>query len=222
MTEVLTRGFVPELEVRAASKGGDGRTIEGIAVPYGRKQRIPFEGITETFARGAFNHQLNAAHRVRLGREHPSIGGSVIGKAVELRDDAAGLWGAWRVSNTEAGNETLELVKDGVLDELSIGFRERQNRTLEDGTIERVRADLLEVSVVFLGAYGRGAVVTGVRAQLLDQLCPACAEKLRAAGDAAGTVRRGHPPAEHPHRDEVAQLLARMSPLPAVPEVPRG
>lgn len=163
MTEILTRAFVPELEVRSSGKGGDGRTIEGLAVPYGQAQRIDFD-LTEQFARGAFNHQLRAPNRVKLGREHPLMGGSVIGKAIELRDDAAGLWGAWRVSATPAGDETLTLVRDGVLDELSVAFRERQNRTLDDGTVERVKADLFEVSVVLMGAYGRGAVVTGVRA----------------------------------------------------------
>ncbi|MEU7817065.1 HK97 family phage prohead protease [Pseudonocardia sp. NPDC049154] len=161
MTEII-RAFTPELEIRSAAKGGDGRTIEGIIVPYGRKQRIDSQ-LVEQFARGAFNHQLNAPHRVRFGREHISLGGTLIGRAVELRDDSAGAWGAFRVSRTPAGDETLELVKDGVLDELSVGFRERQNRRLSDGTIERVKADLVETSVVFAGAYGRGAVISAVR-----------------------------------------------------------
>lgn len=164
-TEQLRRQFVvPDLQVRAASKGGDGRVIEGIAVPYGVKQRI-HAYLDETFARGAFDHQLRAAHRVRFARDHYRL----IGKAVELREDAAGLWGAWRVSATEAGDETLTLVRDGVLTELSVGFRERQNRRLDDGTIpgykhiERVTADLVEVSVVFEGAYGEAATIAGVR-----------------------------------------------------------
>lgn len=162
MTADLIRSFTPELEIRSAAKGGDGRTVEGIAVPYGRPQRID-SSLTEQFAPGAFAHQLRAPNRVRFTREHMSYGGALIGKAIELRDDAAGLWGAWRVSDTPAGNETLTLLADGVLDELSIGFRERQNRRLPDGTIERTKADLIEVSVVLAGAYGRGALVSAVR-----------------------------------------------------------
>lgn len=161
MTEII-RSFTPELEIRSAAKGGDGRTVEGIAVPYGRRQVITPD-LTEQFARSAFNHQLNAPHRVRFSREHLAYGGALIGKAVELRDDAAGLWGAWRVSATEAGDETLTLVEDGVLDELSVGFQERQNRRESDGTITRVKANLVEVSVVLQGAYGRGATVSAVR-----------------------------------------------------------
>lgn len=162
MNETIIRGFVPELEIRSTANGGDGRTVEGIAVPYGRKQRID-ASLVEQFARGAFNHQLNAPHRVKFSREHLTAGGTLIGKAIELRDDAAGLWGAWRVSATPTGDETIELVRDGVLDELSIGFRIRQDRRLADGTIERVKADLMEVAVVLQGAYGQGALVSAVR-----------------------------------------------------------
>lgn len=180
----LIRTFAPDLEIRAAAQGGDGRTVVGIAVPYGRAQRID-STLVEQFARGAFNHQLSAPNRVRFSREHMSFGGALIGRAIELRDDAAGLWGAWRVSATPAGEETLTLVADGVLDELSVGFRERQNRRLPDGTIERVRADLVEVSVVLSGAYGRGALVEAVRAQMDEGVttcsCGATVPRLDAA-----------------------------------------
>lgn len=181
MTELI-RAFRPELEIRAASKGGDGRTVEGLAVPYGTPQRID-STLVEQFARGAFNHVISAPHRVKFSREHLSYGGALIGKAIELRDDAAGLWGAWRVSATPVGEETLELLRDGVLDELSVGFRTRQDRRLADGTIERVKADLLEVAVVLQGAYGRGALVSAVRrAQDQDEAATcSCSGATRAA-----------------------------------------
>lgn len=189
MAETFLRSFTPELEVRAASSGGDGRTIEGLAVPYGQRQQITPD-LTEQFARGAFNHQLRAPNRVVFARDHLMLGGTLIGRAVELRDDAAGLWGAWRVSRTPAGDETLELVKDGVLDELSVGFRERQNRRESDGTITRVKADLFEVSVVLQGAYGRGATVAAVRELAADEAaaqCPTCAAT-RARAERAAAI----------------------------------
>lgn len=180
----IIRGFAPELEIRSTAKGGDGRTIEGIAVPYNQKQRIDAQ-LTEQFVRHAFDHQLNAPHRVRFSREHMDYGGTLIGRAVELRDDAAGLWGAWRVSATPAGDETLTLVEDGVLDELSIGFRERQNRREKDGTVTRVKADIVETSLVLAGAYGRGALVSAVReladrAEVVEATCT-CGAANRAA-----------------------------------------
>ncbi|OXM73082.1 MULTISPECIES: HK97 family phage prohead protease [Amycolatopsis] len=160
--ETFTRQWMPDLEVRSAAKGGDGRTVCGIAVPYGRPQPIDSR-LTEQFARGAFAAQIRAAHRVPFMRDHGPHGGSLIGRATELRDDAAGLYTEFRVSRTEKGDETLELIKDGALSELSVGFREGQNRKLPGGVIERVSATLTEVAIVMAGAYGEAATVTAVR-----------------------------------------------------------
>ena len=159
MSETLTRSFgTPDLEVRSAEQ----RIISGIAVPYGVHQRIN-PRLTECFARGAFNRQLDAAHRVKVAREHLSLGGSLIGRVVELRDDAKGLYAEMRISETPLGDETLELVRDGALTDLSIGFLERQNRKLAGGVIERTTAHLAEIAIVLQGAYGEGAMVSGVR-----------------------------------------------------------
>jgi HK97 family phage prohead protease len=154
--EVMTRQWLPDLEVRSS---GDGRTICGIAVPYEQPQYIDSR-LTEQFARGAFNAQLRAAHRIPFMRDHGPLG-----VAKTLRDDAAGLYGEWRVSRTPLGDETLELVKDGALSELSIGFQEGQNRTVRGGVIERATATLTEVAIVMAGAYGPAAAVASVRAQ---------------------------------------------------------
>lgn len=160
MADTLYRGFAqPDLEVRSA---GDGRTIYGIAVPWNAPQRID-DQLTEQFARGAFNHQLRAANRVWFAREHVKMGGQLIGATQVLRDDASGLYVEMRASKTPLGDETLELVRDGALSQLSIMFLPRQNRRLPGGVTERVTADLREVAVVLEGAYGELAAAAGVR-----------------------------------------------------------
>lgn len=159
MSEMLYRSFNPDLQVRAR---GDGRTIFGIAVPWNAPTRID-DNLVEQFERGAFNHQLRDASRVRFAREHVLLGGTLIGAASMMRDDAAGLYVELRASKTPVGDETLELVKDGALDQLSIMFRERQNRRLAGGITARVKADLAEVAVVMAGAYGDLATAVGVR-----------------------------------------------------------
>ena len=45
-----------------------------------------------------------------------------IGMPVEMREDAKGLWVKGRVSKTVLGDEALELIRDGVVDRMSIGF----------------------------------------------------------------------------------------------------
>jgi len=171
MTETHYRSFHPDLQVRSS---GDGRTIFGIAVPYNAPTRIDDMVGVEQFARGAFNHQLRQASRVKFAREHMLLGGTLIGAASMMRDDAAGLYVELRASRTPVGDETLELVKDGALNQLSVMFRERQNRRLAGGITERVKADLHEVAVVMEGAYGELATAVGVRSRQL----PVAAEDL--------------------------------------------
>jgi uncharacterized protein len=159
MTEMLYRSYAPELQVRSV---GDGRTIFGTVVPYNAPARID-DNLVEQFTRGAFSHQLNAPQRVKLAREHVLLGGRVIGAGSLMRDESRGLYMELRVSKTPVGDETLELVRDGALDQLSIMFADRKSRQLAGGITERVRADLYEVAVVLQGAYGELASVAGVR-----------------------------------------------------------
>jgi HK97 family phage prohead protease len=188
MSDMLYRSFAPDLEVRS---GGDGRTVHGIAVPYNAPQRINGE-LTEQFARGAFNHQLRAANRVRFAREHVDLGGVLIGAAKTMRDDAAGLYVELRASKTPEGDATLELIKDGALPHLSVGYREGRNRRVPGtNTVERVVAHLFEIAATMEGAFGDLAPIGGVRDASGTQLdghavgvefCPECTHCTTPAG----------------------------------------
>lgn len=197
---MLYRSFPPDLEVRS---GGDGRTVHGIAVPWGAAQRIDGT-LVEQFARGAFNHQLRAANRIRFAREHVDLGGTLIGAMRMMRDDTAGLYVELRASKTPIGDETLELIRDGALPHLSIGFRERRNRRVPGSQIvERVAADLFEVAATMEGAFGDLAAVGGVRdisgAEMHGhsvgvEFCPECTHCNTPAGlDAARLILAGLP-----------------------------
>jgi HK97 family phage prohead protease len=191
MSESLFRSFAPDLQVRS---GGDGRTIYGIAVPWNAPTRID-DSLVEQFARGAFSHQMAKPSRVKFAREHVLLGGELIGAASAMRDDASGLYVELRAARTPTGDATLELVKDGALDQLSIMFRERQNRRLAGGVTERVKADLAEVAVVMQGAYGDLATAVGVRSAQL----PAAATDLdlRAAAEEFLVVSGLPEPTDH-------------------------
>ena len=155
---IETRAYELDLEVRAE---GDGRTVCGICVPYNREQRI-HPGLTEVFVRGAFDAVTRAAHRVKLLQGHDSQA-LPLGRAHVLREDDAGLYGEFRVSKTDRGDQILELVRDGVLTNLSVGFVPLKDRRRENGVVERVKAHLAEVSLVTFGAYGEAATVSAVR-----------------------------------------------------------
>lgn len=158
MNPIETRAYETDLEVRAA---GDGRTICGVCIPYDVEQRI-HANLVEVFRRGAFANVARAAHRVKLlvGHDAQAL---PIGRATLLREDERGLYGEFQVSKTTRGNEILELVKDGSLTELSIGFQPLKDKRRGDGVVERIAAHLAEVSLVTFGAYGPAASVVGVR-----------------------------------------------------------
>lgn len=155
---IETRAYGTDLEVRGT---GDGRTICGICVPYDVEQRIHPQ-LTEVFRKGAFANVAPNAHRVKLlvGHDAQAL---PIGRASLLREDAAGLYGEFRVSKGQRGDDILELVRDGALTELSIGFQPLKDKRRQDGVVERIAAHLAEVSLVTFGAYGHSASVVGVR-----------------------------------------------------------
>lgn len=158
MTTLLIRTFTAALEVRA---DGDGRTLAGTIVPYGTETRIG--GYTESFAPGAFQGADPAELPLMATHERENL---PIGRAAELRDEAAGWWGAFRVSETRLGDEVLTLVRDGALSGLSIGFIPITDRWSRDRTrVERVRAQAHHVAVVAFPAYD-GARIEAVRAAL--------------------------------------------------------
>lgn len=201
-TDLLTRTFAAELDVRASGAGGDGRTVFGIAVPYNVPQFI-YDGLTEEFVRGAFSHQAGIQRsRVRLAREHVQLGGALIGNVRKLEETDEGLRFEARVSRTVAGDETLELVKDGALAQVSIGFRERPGGSVRtaNNVIQRTAADLFEVALVMEGAYGEQAELAGVRSIVprvaAQHGCTCCAElaQLRSAEQVIDLSRFTLPP----------------------------
>lgn len=156
-----------DIELRAVD--GVKREFEGIAVPWDRE--IDVDGWAyEVWRSGAFDHQLRAANRIKVGDGHIPLGGNLIGALRELRNDAKGLYVRGKVTEgVRAGDEAIALMGDKALDELSIGFyrvpggdivtRKPDGRPLYDMR----KANLFEVALVPFGAYGRDARVTGMR-----------------------------------------------------------
>lgn len=159
---VLYRSFsVADLEVRSTSEG---RTICGLCVPYNTQTEIAdYSGpYLESFRSGSFARSIQqrgakvpllAAHN---GRTMP------LGRASLLVERDAGLYGEFAVSKTVAGDEALELARDGAVS-FSIGFTPVKDKWQGTERVERVEACLREVSLCALPAYP-DAVVTGVRA----------------------------------------------------------
>lgn len=160
-------GEFVDLELRA---DGDGRTFEGIAVPW--EVETDLDGyVHEIWTSGAFNHQLRAANRVSAAYGHIPLGGSLIGSMRELKNDTKGLYVRGHISDVPDGNTALTLMTDKALRELSIGFYrvamgDVTSRRPDGGILVRMnKANLFEVAIVPQGQYGNQAAVSGLREQ---------------------------------------------------------
>lgn len=152
------RTFDHALEMRSLSQ----RLVCGRLVPFGVDVRIS-DTLTERFERGAFNHQLKAAHRVAFHYLHSNNpGGLPIGRGHLLRDEEQGLWGEFKVVDSPLGSHYLEMAREGMLRQWSIGFIPEKERA-DGSTVVYTRANLFELALVPEGAYGELASVAAVR-----------------------------------------------------------
>ena len=158
------------LEIRLADTP-DGRTVEGIAVPYGEVTTLTPLG-AERFRYGSMTKTLNdwatAKRRIPVLRGHDP--NTPIGKVVEWADEPDGLHVTARLADTRHGRDAAEEVTAGILDGFSIGFRSIQAHMVA-GIREIREAAWHELSVVALPAY-TGAQVLAHRAATSPALPP--------------------------------------------------
>jgi HK97 family phage prohead protease len=138
----------------------DGRTLAGLAVPYGIEVQIG--RYRERFVRGAFADARPEDVPLMAVHDHETL---PIGRAISLTETQAGLEAELRVSQTQRGDEVLALVKDGAATGLSVGFVPVEDRWNQDRTIvERIKARLVELSITAFPAYA-GARILAVRTE---------------------------------------------------------
>ncbi|RYQ16983.1 HK97 family phage prohead protease [Bifidobacterium pseudolongum] len=138
------------------TQDGDGLTLTGIAVPFGRELDM-WPGTAEVID----DDCDFGARDVKLAREH----GALIGRVTEQKREADGLHITARIADTAQGREVADLVRAGVYDAFSIGFKPVENsvENRDDRTIVHRRAvELFEVSVTGIPAYV-DAKITGQR-----------------------------------------------------------
>lgn len=141
-----------DAELTEFAVDADARTIEGLALPYG-KTASKF-GQAFRFERGAL--RWTDPGRVKLLRDHDSR--QAIGRAVSLTDSHAGLKVRFKVARGAAGDEALHLAEDGVLDGMSVGVDfDLSADTVPDpktkGAVLVRRADLREISLTAVPAF---------------------------------------------------------------------
>lgn len=162
MTE--STSVIYPFNVRSVST--DERIVAGIAVPWNETSYLTPDPKGERFLPGSLTRTIKArGDRLKLfrgGREHQHDG--AIARPIELDPrHPDGLYAAWRIGKTPAGDAALAEVAEGLLDAFSVGFRAVRTGRGADGAREIAEAELIEVQLLPLGAYD-GARVLEVRA----------------------------------------------------------
>lgn len=209
MPDLLTR------EVLITRADADRREIIGMAVPFNTPTEI-VPGMVEQFERGAITTDDQPP---KLFNRHDEPIGTIT--ALEDRDDGA--WITAHVSATRAGDDTLTLVRDGVLDRLSVGFKPVDDTTSDraDGSklITRTKVILREVSVVPFPAYVDAKITETRNQHKPEELMP---DPVKTGDSPPDTLTRADldQMATRADLDELARQLATLATGPQAPAVP--
>jgi phage head maturation protease len=164
------------IEWRAAPAGNvvvhfADRIIEHVVVPYnfdGVAEWPPHSGrmVIESVLPGTFDGVERRANRVKINRDHDVT--RSVGRAFALHPSRAeGLVAETRISKTPLGDETLQLVEDGVL-EPSVGMAvlPSWHRLVEGRSRRQIHKAFLDhIAWVPNPAYEGGVPVLDIRAQ---------------------------------------------------------
>lgn len=159
MSDLQTRDF----KIAPTPEADDApRTVRGLAVPYNTEiELIP--GYFETIAPGALAPRAATDTSLKLVYRHDEP----IGLITAATETDAGIEIEARFSDTQTARDAYQLVRDGVIDRLSIGFAPLETTRTEDerGTHNTITSlALREVSLVPFPAY-ETAAITEVRTQ---------------------------------------------------------
>jgi len=207
MTELVSSSaYDAELLVRSE----DERLVDLRLVPWdvvGRTAEGP-----ERFRRGAFRGvDAGDVTLEAIGPHGREPGVTLAGRGVALEELDDGAHGTFRVSRTRAGDELLELARDGVYRSASVVFEPLRSRRSSDGVIDRELVRLVRVGIVERGAYS-GAEVLAVRSEGDDM-----AETISAAvpADAGVRIDTSAPDVLERLEELRRDMLGRMSSLEA-------
>lgn len=135
------------------------RVFKGYAATYGNVDHD-----NDIIEHGAFAKSINEAFpagKIKVLYQHSEP----LGMPTVMHEDSKGLYVEAKISKTRLGDEVIELIKDGVVDSMSVGFRLMQGKFERDASgIRRIKEGALrEFSAVTFPANDQ-AVITGIKA----------------------------------------------------------
>jgi HK97 family phage prohead protease len=151
------------IELKETAIDMSARTIEGYAATW------DLDLANDIINKGAFTKTIDESFkngRVKMLWQHDKP----LGMPSEMFEDDRGLYVKGKISRTQLGDEALELMRDGVVDRMSIGFSIPQNKSgfTDEGVRIISEVKLFEFSPVTFPA-NEGAHILAVKS-LHEQL----------------------------------------------------
>lgn len=115
-------------EVKATDENG---TFEGYAAVF--RNTDSYRDVIEP---GAFKKTIQESKRVKVLWQHDPH--TPIGKPIQMEEDNHGLYVKAKISQTSLGRDVVQLMKDGVIDELSIGFNTIKDEWDNEKNVRRI------------------------------------------------------------------------------------
>ncbi len=149
MSEVIEYSYPLPLETKAI---GDGWQVEGYIATFGN---VDLGG--DLIIPGAFTESLKSGRKVRFLFDHKAP----LGATKSLREDSKGLFGKFKISKTQLGEEIHQLLNDGAIDSFSFGYLVKDHEYKGQVRILK-QIDLFEASLISI-PMNPSAVVTGFK-----------------------------------------------------------
>lgn len=149
-----------EIELKQAFEIKSINDETGVIEGYASTFNDTPDSYNDVVAPGAFAKSIQMVKNVKLLYGHDWK--EVIGRVTDLVEDTHGLYFKAKVSMTERGKEVLQLIKDGALNQTSIGYVTEKSSYRHDNVRVLEEVKLHEISVVPFPA-NENAYITGAK-----------------------------------------------------------
>lgn len=137
------------------------RTFKGYASTFGNVDEVGDIIEAGAFSKSIMERGPNGTKQIKVLWQH----NEPLGMPIHMEEDSKGLYVEGKISKTRLGDEALELMRDGVVDRMSIGFSIPSGKAVWDDNMQvrRIKeVKLFEFSPVTFPA-NEMAVITGVK-----------------------------------------------------------
>lgn len=164
MSKIETKSKTAEIERKSMgcsikSFDDEKNIVEGYASTFGGAP----DAYDDVVAKGAFAKTIRErGDRIKFLFGHSWD--SILGKVTDIYEDDHGLYFKAKISETEKGKEVMQLIKDGVIDRLSIGYGTVKSDYDAVGIRTLREVKLYEISAVGIPA-NDNAMITGAKSE---------------------------------------------------------